>query len=236
MNLSGAIPPGGSLALIVKYATHPRQTQQQQQQQQQGYNKPPVNDHELYAKLDMLKLQYQSNSSSPPPPQHHVVPRDQNYSSTPTGYTPSFTEKVDQFLQTKPRSSDWIDSYPRPYSPPTLSQSPPPSLLSSSYPTIVTVSGVPPSLDIMDFHFLSKYGKVLEGKTTTRDIQVIYPDGHPMNYQTSSGMIEFFVNVNSFASYNHLLSLNDSMVVVEGHSIMVSITPSHLFASSTDLR
>jgi hypothetical protein len=216
MNLSGAIPPGGSLALIVKYATHPRQTQQQ------GYNKPPVNDHELYAKLDMLKLQYQSNSSSPPPPpQHHVVSRDQNYSSTPTGYTPS--PKVDQFLQTKPRSSDWIDSYPRPYSPPALSQSPPPSLLSSSYPTIVTVSGVPPSLDIMDFHFLSKYGKVLEGKMMTRDIQVINPDGHPMNYQTSSGMIEFFVNVNSFASCNHLLSLNDSMVVVEGHSIMVSI-------------
>ena len=215
MNLSGVIPPGGSLALIVKYATHPRQTQQQ------GYTKSNDNDQELYAKFGMLKLQY-SSSNSPPPQSYYPTTRDQNYSSTSTGYTP-FPGKVDQYLQTKPRSSDWIDSYPQPHSPPTLSESPPPPPLSSisSYSTIVTVSGVPPSLDIMDFHFLSKYGRVLEGKMMTRDVQVISSDGVPMNYQTSSGMIEFFVNVNSLTSYNHLLSLNDSLVVVEGHSIMV---------------
>jgi hypothetical protein len=226
MNLSGVIPPGGSLALIVKYATHPRQTQQH------GYNanyknKLPADLEYNFYELDMMNLQYPPNTPSPPPTvpsQHHY----QSHSNASTGYTPplSISGKVDQFLQTKPRSSDWIDSYAQPHSPPTLISTPPlppPLTTSSTYPTFVTMSGVPPSLDIMDFHFLSKYGKVIDGKMMTRDIQVILPDGNPMNYQTSSGIMEFFVNVNSFQNFNHLLSLNDSMVVVEGHSIMVSL-------------
>jgi hypothetical protein len=225
MNLSGTIPPGGSLALIVKYATHPRETQP-------GSNKPAV----------QVKLRSQPKSSSfsqsqPPPGPPHTKPRDQNSVFFSTDNTPSsFSGKVAHFLPTKQRSSDWIETFPQPCAPPALPlslshASPSFSPLSSTSPIIIVVMiiGIPESLDLMDFHFLSEYGRVLKGKRMTREIEVYYPEDTSMNYETITDLIEFSVEVNSYANSTHLLSLHDTTIIVQGHSLMVSFL---LFPSS----
>lgn len=228
MRLSGVIPPGGSQALIVKHATtppHPESTSN--------------NHDQLLAQLDRLKLKYQGEknlsfgvqlpTSLPPPTQ-----------SVPTSAT-----KIENYIHTKPRSSDWPSPPLSALSPPPNSnvnyspiqklqqqqhqheqQQLPPSNIAGnplSYGAAVTISGVPPSLDLMDFTFLSKYGKVTEGKMLTRDVQVIYPDGTPVIYQTSSGIYQFNLNINTVTTLQYLLSLNNSMIVIEGHSLMVNI-------------
>jgi RNA recognition motif-containing protein len=249
-HLSGSVPPRGVTPLIVKYATHPRQALNGN-----GPSSSNGQEQKLFDQFDQMKLQYQQKAPSPPPPAQptpgtqssydfYSIPVPGSYSSSTS---PPSSSKVDHFLHTKPRSSDWTDHSVSPPPPSAFSSSSLSSLLSSSPPSsmmmrassslplshtaptsslvMVTVSSVPPALDLMDFHFLSKYGKVLEGKIMTRDVQVIYPDGVPINYQTSSGIIEFTLNVTSFPHFKNLSSLNGSMIVVQGHSVLMQVSP-----------
>ena len=99
----------------------------------------------------------------------------------------------------------------------------------SNHLVTVTINGVPPSLDIMTFNFLSSYGKVVEGKiyhqdtssTSSATTAIVY--GNPtQNHSSHLGIIRFLIMIENAPSLSNILSLEGSIVVVSGFPVVVT--------------
>eukprot|EP00604_Paraphysomonas_vestita_P003063 CAMPEP_0174817882 /NCGR_PEP_ID=MMETSP1107-20130205/436_1 /TAXON_ID=36770 /ORGANISM="Paraphysomonas vestita, Strain GFlagA" /LENGTH=284 /DNA_ID=CAMNT_0016028979 /DNA_START=135 /DNA_END=989 /DNA_ORIENTATION=- len=93
----------------------------------------------------------------------------------------------------------------------------------SSHLITVTINGVPPSLDIMTFNFLSTYGKVVEGKVYHQETPVVYGSA-AHGHSPQLGIIRFILMIDNPTSLSHILSLEGSIVVVSGFPVVLTVS------------
>jgi hypothetical protein len=86
----------------------------------------------------------------------------------------------------------------------------------------VTISGVPPSLDLMTFNFLSNYGRVIEGKVFQDPHAMFQNASQPNSTQSYHGVIRFSILADNTQSIANLLALEGSVAVVSGYPVVVS--------------
>jgi RNA recognition motif-containing protein len=98
----------------------------------------------------------------------------------------------------------------------------------------VTVNGIPSTFDLMTFHFLSNYGRVVEGKVFYQSPTYASHLVPPLSQQPNplrQGMIQFVVLTEDTQQLANLLTLDGSVVVVSGLPVVVW----HTCPSSIDL-
>ena len=138
-------------------------------------------------------------------------PNDEPYvGEIPTNAVPPQMHQHHQYLQPSPQHPA-PEIFPAPQFP-----------LPSYHQKLVqvTVNGVPPSFDLMTFHFLSSYGRVVEGKLYhqstaygSSSLQQPIPSGQ--------GMIQFLVLTENTQQLANMLILDGSVAVVSGVPVVV---------------